>query len=368
MKNNNHYSYYRLEFYRRCPRFYREHYKAKTPVEDSEMMIDGRVAHDIMRAYAQACHTAKKTQLFGKWQVIAEPLLRQHHIGAHQEDRILKVIEAFVQGNEIELEGLAGIEEELALGADLKPCKWNNGWMRAKLDMLYLRPGQCKVRDYKTGYAMKSDHFQLELYAWMISKIYPKIKRYELEFDFVRFSYQDRWEIQAKDLPAIERKVMNQIARIEADKDFLPKVGSHCANCGYWQGCPAMKQNKELCAGVPRSMDQASKLLGQVVAADKRVRELRAILARYVEEHGRVTANDMEADVKASKRVKWDVPALLEWANREGKMVIDAVTVDNRKLERILGKERPPRSLCTIKIDTDVEIKKISGQAPAKKA
>ena len=186
------YSYSKLNDYARCPFYFKCRSIDKIEVEEQEQLVKGRVLHTILEKYTLACYKAGKTQLFDVWEQIALDAIREFNVLPEYENEIMQDAKSYIEANEIELDGLAGVEEQVSVTRDFKVVDWENKdvWFRGKFDKFYIAGDTAKISDYKTGYTMTPDIFQLEIYAWLAYKIYPQLEFVQVEFDFTRFSYK----------------------------------------------------------------------------------------------------------------------------------------------------------------------------------
>lgn len=345
----NQYSYSRVMEYARCPFSFKCRHRDKIPFEQSPILANGAAVHDCLRDYTLECYKQQKPQLFEQWEKISLTALAKHRLTPENEMVVLEAVKEYCEANQIELNGLAGVEEEIALDQEFKPCKWEQGFFRGIIDKLYLRGDVCKISDYKTGFDMHPDPFQLEVYAWMISKVYPNIRYFQVELDFTRFSHRKVWDIPFSDIPKIERRVMARIRQIEQDDKFEPRVSSKCEFCPFWKECPAIKAGHKT-LGVDNEAS-AKEILERIVTKEKEVKELKEILKEFVNSSGkRIFLEDMVAEFRRSTTVKWDVPSLLLYANEHGLNVVDALSIDNRKLGKM--KTELPSELKSEKVST----------------
>lgn len=352
------YSYSRLLDYSKCPFYFHKKYVDKLPLPDSSILTSGEIIHDIMKNYTLECYRQHQTHLYESWEQIALSVLREYKVLPEDEDTILEVVKRYIEGNEVELEGLAGVEEELAVDELFMAVQWSspNVWFRAKLDKFYLAGENAKITDYKSGYSMDADKFQIELYAWLIFNIYKQVQFIEGELDFIRHDFKKNWVIPRVDLPKIDRRIRSRIAQIEKDEKFEPKINSMCGDCPFWNLCPAIKLiGYEHIVKTPKTKKEATELLNVIIAREKEADELKKVLKMFVEKSGDVKTNDMVARIIGSVSYKWDVRQLLIWAENKGLDIQDALTADTRKLKAVQG---IPQDYCTKKVSTSFRIVK----------
>lgn len=329
------YSVTALQSYAICPFYFKAKHIDRVKVEDAENLVKGRLVHDILRYYTLACYNAKQPNLFDKWEQIALDTIRKHSVLPEYEDDILATVKEYIEGNEIEIEGLAGVEEKLAIDANLKQCKWDKGWFRMKIDKLYLFDTMCKVVDYKAGFDMTPDRFQIETYFWVLSKIYPNIENFQGVYDFIRFGWHKTFDMTRDDLARIEAKVLNRIRQVEEDKEYKPKVSNYCSMCAIYRSCPVAKQAQV--ERMPTVEGEAVKLLEAIVVKDRGLKDMKALLKGWIAENGTLIHRDVKAEIKAITSYDWDISKLMDHANTNNIALIEALSVDSKKISKLLG-------------------------------
>jgi CRISPR/Cas system-associated exonuclease Cas4 (RecB family) len=334
------YSFTKLNDYAKCPFYFKCRNIAKLEVEEKQELTVGSVTHDILRDYTLECYKQGVTHLYENWQDIAYSTLKKHSVLPEYEEDIMGAVKSYIEANEIEIEGLAGVEERLAIDIEGTLVDWESEdtWFRAILDKLYIAGDQAKISDYKTGFSMHADKFQLEIYAWLIYKLYPQVEHIQVELDFVRFAYKKTWDISKSEFQKINRRILNRIEQVEEDTEYKPKLNSLCATCPFWKLCPAIKEiGEDNVVRAPHSKKEAVKLFASLLAYEKVSDEIKSTLKAFVEANGEVVNSDMRAYIKGITTLKYDVPKLINWANENGIDISEAIVVDNRKIKRVQG-------------------------------
>ncbi len=330
------YSHSRLFDYAQCPFYFKCRNIDKLEMAKGSDLVIGSVIHDILKEYTMQCYTKKVTHLYDEWEQVAYKVMENYPVSSEVEDEIFKSVKEYIEANEIELEGLAGVEERIAIDNEFRQVDWNDErvWFRAILDKWYMIEDQAKIVDYKTGYSMAFDPFQIECYAWLLFRIYPQLNYIHAQLDYTRFSYKKDWEIKRNDWQKINRKVMNRINKIEEDKEFKPQVSSWCSRCSYWGVCSAIKKSgmQDI---FPKSKKEAEKLLIDIIGFDKKAKEMKTILKTYVEEYGDIKVSNMLATNKPVVTKKYNTGEVISWANENGINLLDAISIDSRKIGKI---------------------------------
>ena len=326
------FSFSRLNSYSKCPFYFLKVNVEKVAIAEAPILTTGSVIHEILKNYTLKCYEQKKTHLFDQWEDIALNTMQGLAVDLEYEKEILDAVKLYVEANEIELEGLAGVEERISIAKDLSVCDWDSAWFRGIIDKLYIMDTNCKISDYKTGFNLKPDPFQFEIYVWLVSLLYPHIDFFQVELDFTRFNSKKIWTVKKEDIPTIKKRVLSRCKQIEADTEFKPRVTSLCEDCPLWSICPAIKNIDSLgMSRVPQAKKEASELLKNIITRKKELKELKDVLKQYVEKKGDVCHEDMMATFKAIVSKEYDVRGMIAWANKEGKDILDLFNVDSRK-------------------------------------
>lgn len=154
-------------------------------------------------------------------------------------------------------------EQSFAIDADFNPCEWKERYIGGNIDLGFIDHdnGKATLFDYKTGKVKHNDDFQFQLlvYALMVMKAYPHIKRVRVAYLFLdhceispRGSDGKLGEIYTrKDLDVMQAEVFHRIDRIRVateKNEWLPNPSGLCrpnkatVNGGYpWcqvKSCP----------------------------------------------------------------------------------------------------------------------------------
>jgi len=330
------FSFSRMNSYSKCPYYFLKVNLEKVPVVEASFLTTGATIHEILKNYTLECHRQGKTNLFESWEEIAIATIKENHVDLEYEQEILDAVKLYVEANEIELEGLAGVEEQVAITKELTSCGWDEGWFRGIIDKLYIMDTNCKISDYKTGFNMKPDPFQLEIYVWLVSLLYPHLEYFEVELDFTRFNSKRSWVVSKDQIPTIQKRVMSRCAKIEEDTTFEPRVTSLCSDCPIWNICPAIKGiGEKSILPMPTNKKDAGGLLKNIVARTKELDELKNLMKLYVHKYGDVVNEDMTAYYKAVVKKGYDIRGLVAWANENGKDILGILSVDSRKAKKV---------------------------------
>lgn len=158
-------------------------------------------------------------------------------------------------------------------------------------DLVYVRPGELEIKDFKTYYkglteAQAREELQPRWYLVEALQVWPGFDRYRFTFVFVRLGYEVSIVFTPDEIQAMEAGVQGAIDAVvdaEASGTFPALPGSHCGLCRL--ACPVVDNP----ARTPiRVLDQAQALdiMGQILAGEQRLKTLKKTLAAYVKVEG----------------------------------------------------------------------------------
>lgn len=134
-------------------------------------------------------------------------------------------------------------EKSFAVDAEFKPCEWSQRYIGGNIDLGFIDHdnGKATLFDYKTGKVKHNDDFQFQLlvYALMVMKAYPHIKKVRVAYLFLDHckispigSDGKLGEIYTrKDLTIMETEVFHKIDRIRVAterNEWLPNPSGLC--------------------------------------------------------------------------------------------------------------------------------------------
>jgi len=334
-------SFSKIQKYEQCPFMFKCVSIDRKAQELHPILIAGRVVHDAIRLYWRHCLKNAVSQDFPKWEECAYLALEKESLPTQFYPEVMKMVEDYASGHEIDLGSAVGVEEEIAIRRDGTQCGWTDDdvWFRGVLDYLQIWGDYAKITDYKSGYKTDVDPLQFEIYAWLVNKIYPQVTRFLIEMDFVRFDYQKYFEIHAEDLPVIERKVLTKTSKIEKETKYKPTISEACTWCGCWRWCPAMKP-EDVVYQMPDTKDKAASLALEVLKYKKLNSVAKSVLKNYCDKFGNVVSGGQlwHFAVSHSWEVK-DVEAFIVKANELGVDIYDCLKVDNSAVKKRMENE-----------------------------
>lgn len=328
-------SWSRIQAYETCPFMYMKQYVDKQVTEVNALMVVGRVVHNAVNLYNKHCIKNKVEHDFEKWKEFAYKALEQESLESEYYEEVLTMVKSYAESHTVPLDSVVGAEEEVAINRKFEVVEWNaeDVWFRGIIDLLQMMGDRAKITDYKSGWLMESPKLQLEIYAWLIKKIYPHISYFEIELDFVRHEYQSDFSIEEEQLEDIEKKILSKTTKIENDVEFKPKVGIACSYCGCWRWCPAMKET-DIGFKMPETEEEAVKLALALERSSKLKEEAQKILKKWCDAKGALVAGGRQFGFNVSGSYEFEsVEQFLVEAEEAGVDLFDTLTVNNSKLK-----------------------------------
>lgn len=294
------YSYSQISQYRMCParlRFYRQ----KVRVPEPEIMQAGALAHEIYEAYFRWCASqnrktdtsvlteiarrAYETQR-DKYRAERKPYLTE----AAFSELVKTLIIPFGETHLVDTDQLAEVEQRVAVTADMRQCDWmaNDVFFRGVIDTLYFRDNTAVVVDYKTGFSVEADDFQMEIYAWLLFALYPHIETVECVFDYTRFNIQRTSAYERDQYEEIDERVREICATIERDRRMDPAPGIHCLTCQYADICEAKVEAPK---GSITDHDEAVRAVESISLMERDLKSVKERLRLYCTANGNIEHN-----------------------------------------------------------------------------
>lgn len=110
-------------------------------------------------------------------------------------------------------------------------------------------PGEYVVHDYKTkakppsGFDLRTDR-QLPLYETALREKWPDARRVRLAWHYLALEQSYEVTRERADREAVIKSLLEDVAAVEAAKEFPPKPSPLCHWCMHWERCPAQRFRK----------------------------------------------------------------------------------------------------------------------------
>lgn len=206
-------SYSSLEKFVNCPKqFY--HVKVAKDVKDTigEAAIWGDRVHKAFEAYLRDKG--------------AIPLADEFRIYTDYLDRLLKI------------RGTMYIEHQLALDAKLRPCDWDNAWVRGIADVLHIDGATARALDHKTG-KTKAESRQLILMALLVFYHFPEVTRCKTGFMWLKTGEKTIRTYKREDIPDMWGKFLADLQQYKQAFSTDTWQARQSGLCNGW--CPVEK-------------------------------------------------------------------------------------------------------------------------------
>jgi putative RecB family exonuclease len=358
-------SWSRLSMFQTCPQQYKLSYIDKLKGEVNPLTIVGRVCHDAIGRYNNHCIKNKLTSDFEKWKEFAWQAIEKSNLPPELNQEIFMLMEQYAQTHEVDLDSVVGAEEKMALNkkGDLVDWLAPDVWMRVILDYLQISGNVAKITDYKTTWAMKSDPFQLMIYAWAVKKVYPHVTDFQIEIDYIRHEFQATEYFEEDDMADIERAILAKTNAIENEVKFEPSVGIACSYCPVWYACPAMKTMGEQRRFVlPKTEAEAVTIALELEKTTRLSTEAKKVLKEYCDTKGDLVAGGRIYGFSVSSKYEFEIAEMIMTLNSMGINFLEYLVVDHRKFKALLQDAR------VAKIVKSIGTKKVSATFTSKKA
>ncbi len=335
-------SYSRIRQFEECPLKYKKSFIDKIPVERGLPLLVGAAIHDGIAEYSEICIRAGKESFFEKWEEVANRAIENHRVPESEEEQVRKAIRGYAEQREIPLDSVYGVEQRFSVNRDLEECGWmaEDVYFRGVIDLLQIKDNSARITDYKSGYVINNDKFQLEIYAWLVNKMFPHITNFEIVIDYIRHDLQSEAFITIDQIPSIEEKIKRKCDTIEAEKKFKPTTNSGCEYCGYAGVCPLMKSRGAENYPAPQTREEAEELAKRYIELDITRKEIQKQLRKWIDGAGSVVGGGKELSIKSTeRRTVIDPEGMIEAFNEAGIYITPYLRLDTRKAKMLLESE-----------------------------
>ncbi len=328
------YSYSKLNRYEECPLSWKRKYIEKRDEISSPWAVIGSWVHAAIAAYdrhlveigqATDITWAPQAAAAAYAAIEADGKLMTAAMGAEAE----KTFARFVESHVLNPASVASIEEAYEFD-------FEGGRFKAVIDLLCVEEGIPVIRDYKTNQSITSQadvekDFQLSCYAWSAWKVwgYEEVRAL---LDFVRFATEREVRYDLEALQKIEAHILRLVAAIEADREFKPTPGAHCARCSWSEDCSAIS---DLPLAITCPSD-AHRVASELALLQKQVKDREEALRSWCTLEGPVTAGGLTWAHWPVHSKEWDVR---EFVAVLGDKAYDYISVSNTKVKTLLKKD-----------------------------
>ena len=314
------YSYTRLNIYRQCPRRYRARYLDGLPERETEALLIGREAHELIAAYLRHL-VEERLETDVTWS--PPPGYR------YESTMLLREMQASVA---IHPERVVAVEE--AVEADLGGRRF-----LGYLDLLELSEDTPIVTDWKSDQRVRTQaeverDLQMRLYACLVRGAYG-YNLVRCREHFLRFRSRVEMEAGAEVMDRTEEEIAALVRLIEGEREWAPTPGTHCAWCPQQlsEGCPAVSESPVRIGGV----DDARRLAGEILVLEKQLKDRKDALRAWTAIEGPVQVGGAEFGHFESRGVRVvDWPRFMAAVELAGEDPYEFLSVDGRRVARLL--------------------------------
>lgn len=346
-----HYSYTRLGLFEICPRAYKLKYVDRVPEAPSDALIIGRLVHEIIAEYDRHLLANNlETDITVLPEITRRVFYREpNQLGSNRLPEIEAIMETFAQSHIFHPALTVGIEEQIKIQLTPDITFWG------VLDLLEIDGTTATIVDYKTDWAVRSQaevekDFQLQVYAWAVTKEYPQVDTFKARLEFVRHAVIREVEIDAAAVAKTEAKLLGLIDQVEKECEFAPRPGAGCSWCSYIEMCPALKNlNGQI---ICKSQEDAVRIAGELALLEKQVADRKEALKQWCTVNGMVEANGLAWGFypTISKSIE-DPRRFAEIVSGLGDDPYNYLTVDGRKAKKLWNKPEVAAALEAISVD-----------------
>jgi len=277
----NHASYSALNLFEQCPLRFKIERVEKRKAPDSKPLRVGSAVHAAIAAYIRHLQeTGLETDITWSDQAIeaaaAAMAKEKRALDADEWEEVGQIFQAFTTSHMFNPAQIAEVEK-------LEKIPLNGLAFWAVIDLLEVEEGQAKLRDWKSSWAVPSQaeverDFQLRVYAWTVHKLYG-YDEVRCDLEFIRHGAVRSVLIGPEEIAKTEERILEDIEKIRAERDWAPTPGSHCTYCPWSSECELADSEDE----------DPEALAGHILVLEAQLREAQAKLKEYCNEHGPVT-------------------------------------------------------------------------------
>lgn len=304
------------------------------PSPDTEPTMRGTEFHDMAKQYVD--HLVKR-QFDTDYQK-ADVIASRYHGDAR------RLFERWTREREFDPSVIFETEFTITLRWDYTPtgmetipekAPWGGTLDRIELDM---QKFEADVWDYKTSWAIFSpDTIQARYYPWLLSKVFPSLKKIRFHLDFVRYNVVKMREFTKEDLVQVEREIEELVLRLDlamVNKEWPAITTPYCSNCVL--ECPLVQGglSRKLVGQIdPETADQMAAELYTMTAQASRIR---TILKNYAAENGPIAIGSHHVlGFRKTRKVRYAAKEIAELNVKHGFDSVRALQSDSKEIKKI---------------------------------
>jgi hypothetical protein len=353
--NKSHISYSSISAFQ-CPYRYFKIYIDKTLKRESILMQTGKIIHECINEYSDACIKLKLESDYEVMQKTIKTALSKESVTSEQEIEIRETLLEFAENN-IGYDKLLDHEIDAFI-----PLDSNDKFVEVIIDRTNAyRDNEgarvLEIIDYKHSYlimtAVEVDNsLQLKIYEWaalkQIYKNYDKIRKgiYNTRYGFIRYGKMRNVADLGKEIEGMDNYLNEQWIKIKEAKDY-PCIKSEA--CTQYGGCPLMlsgecpEYSKDQIEKILRS-DDIIELVRTVRMLELQIDEAKAKIKQHFSTNGPIEVDGKKVEAKYSFSYKY-LFACLNFIKEKYKLNLDEIEIGKKEVEDILKKAFGKNSL-----------------------
>lgn len=235
-------SYSALDTFERCPLQYKMRYIDKIPTAKRPELFFGGLIHKIVQ------EALKKDPAMPALEELLEMLeenWEEEIFDSEQNSRAYltvgqNMIRNFYHDHKPGLTNIVAIEKRFLIPLSEKHS------LSGAIDRVDQLPfGPFEIIDYKTNHKLPSTSdlvkpMQLAIYEFATRASWPDAKEIKLTYYFLKHNKKIPVPLDGVDQEKVKEEIIKIADKIEATKEFKPKVSSKCDWCDYQERCPKM--------------------------------------------------------------------------------------------------------------------------------
>jgi hypothetical protein len=136
----------------------------------------------------------------------------------------------------------ARVELDLAVNRDFKPTAWfaPDTWLRAKVDVLMVKPDTAVALDWKTG-KIDPEFEQLAITAQMVFSHHQSVQEVHTSYIWAKYDDETTKTYTRDDMAPLWAKLLPEVKRMEQaakDMDYPPRPSGLCKSWCPVVSCP----------------------------------------------------------------------------------------------------------------------------------
>lgn len=206
------------------------------------------------------------------------------------------------------------------------------------LDRIEICGDEADIWDYKTSWVVFSPTtIQARYYPWLLSKLFPNLKKIRFHLDFVRWNVVKMREFTRDDLVTVEREIEELVKRLDLaiETQQWPAITTpYCAHCVLQ--CPL------IAAGLSRKLiGQIDDAIAEEMAAElytmtAQIGRMKTILKTYAADHGPIGVGTHHVlGFKKNRKIRYSPQEIAALNDKHGFEKVRGLQSDSKEIRKI---------------------------------